>query len=229
MADYPNARLGIALVADPSLSTYSRFGGNEALLPPGVEWPEVEGRKMLLLVQIDLSEARAAAPSLRSELPPEGLLQAFFDPDVFFDSDISLECGKLEEMRGVRLLLHPFSDLLLPRPGPGYPEADYGVRFHPQHTLPEDDIPELEGGDDDEAWTIPLHQMLGHPFPLQNDALAWCNRLKPPGGRVLVLQLGSDDDLNWMFGDVGNLYFMASGDSFAKGELRDAYLEFQCH
>ena len=175
---------------------------------------------MSLLIQVDLVEARAAAPGM-SILPQGGLLQVFYDVENFWES------GPLPSISTVRLNLHEPGVALASQPGPGLPEDPMGIRFEVRPILAEDDLPE----DDDayNAWTNPMHQILGFPFPLQNDPMRWPTDNVPDPLRVLVLQLGSDDALGWCFGDLGNLYFLADGATFQNGRIEKAHFEFQCH
>ena len=208
----------LVLVADKRAGSRSRFGGGEAWLPEGEEWPAHEGDPLTLLVQVDLAEAHAAAPGLDA-LPPEGLLQAFCDLERFWQS------GPLGSVPTVRLFLHGPESKLVRRRGPGLPERPVGMRYEVRPTLAPDDLPE----DDQEAWTNPMHQMLGYPYPVQDDPLRYPTDNEADPLWVLALQLGSDSGLGWCFGDAGNLYFLADGAAFQKGRIEKAHFEFQCY
>lgn len=97
---------------------------------------------------------------------------------------------------------------------------------------------------------IKHHQMLGYPSPVQGDEMELeCQlasngiyvgdpdgykhprvpELKPGAGEwKLLLQLDSDDDLGWMWGDVGTLYFWIRESDARKADFSNVWMVFQC-
>ena len=45
----------------------------------------------------------------------------------------------------------------------------------------------------------------------------------------LLLQIDSDDELDYMWGDVGMLYFWVRANDAKRGHFEDVWMEFQCH
>lgn len=94
-----------------------------------------------------------------------------------------------------------------------------------------------------------IHQIGGHPMPVQNAMELECqlasNGVRPgaPMGHEpepteslkagkfdwrCVLQLDSDDDIGWMWGDVGRIYFWMTENDIAERRFGNAWLIFQC-
>lgn len=96
----------------------------------------------------------------------------------------------------------------------------------------------------------PKHQVAGFPFPIQDDSMELECRLVTHGlylgdptgyqdPRVaelepgasdwrLLLQLDTDDDLGWMWGDAGTIYFWVEASAAREGRFDDAWLVLQC-
>lgn len=65
-------------------SGFTKAGGRPHL-PPEVAWPEVDGRLLPFLMQVDLSDVSASLPSF---LPAHGALYFFFDQDRYEEGQI---------------------------------------------------------------------------------------------------------------------------------------------
>jgi len=98
--------------------------------------------------------------------------------------------------------------------------------------------------------TVVRHQMLGYPSPIQNPDMELECQLTSNGistgtaagyqdPRVaelkagardwkLLLQLESDDDIGWMWGDVGTLYFWVREQDARAGDFSRVRMVFQC-
>lgn len=94
------------------------------------------------------------------------------------------------------------------------------------------------------------HQMLGYPSPVQNDDMEEECQLASNGVYVgnpegykdprvselkagaaewkLLLQLDTDDDTGWMWGDVGTLYFWIRESDARRGDFSKVWMIFQC-
>jgi uncharacterized protein YwqG len=93
------------------------------------------------------------------------------------------------------------------------------------------------------------HQIGGHPEQIQGDMPESCSLVtkgvylgRPPDlseaeeKRLLadshewrlLLQLASDDDLEWMWGDAGNLYWWLKESDLRSRNFEDACFQFQC-
>lgn len=67
------------------------------------------------------------------------------------------------------------------------------------------------------------HRMGGYHDGVQSDAVAG------PSADLLLLQLTSDDAMDWCWGDVGAYYFWVRSDHLASGDLSGAQLWLECH
>jgi len=96
----------------------------------------------------------------------------------------------------------------------------------------------------------PKHQLGGFPFPIQDDSMELECQLVThdlclgdptgyqdprvaelaPGAKDwrLLLQLDTDDDLGWMWGDVGTIYFWVRESMARNGRLDDGWTVLQC-
>lgn len=94
------------------------------------------------------------------------------------------------------------------------------------------------------------HQTLGFPTPVQDDEMELQCQLASSGVYVgtpegyedsrvpslkpgaadwrLLLQLDSDDDVGWMWGDVGTLYFWVRESDARRGDFSKVWMVFQC-
>lgn len=94
------------------------------------------------------------------------------------------------------------------------------------------------------------HQMLGYPSPVQNDNMEEECQLAFNGIKIssrethkdpqvvtlkagasewkLLLQLDTDDDTGWMWGDVGTLYFWVRESDARRGDFSKVWMIFQC-
>jgi uncharacterized protein YwqG len=101
----------------------------------------------------------------------------------------------------------------------------------------------------DEMSNEPEHQIGGHPDQIQGDMKRSCalvtkgvylggppdipreelDRLAADADEwKLLLQLVSDEDLGWMWGDLGNLYYWMRASDIESGAWEAAWLELQC-
>jgi uncharacterized protein YwqG len=94
------------------------------------------------------------------------------------------------------------------------------------------------------------HQILGHPRPVQGDGMELECQLATNGIYLggpegyqdprraaleasakdwkLLLQLDTDDDTGWMWGDVGTLYFWIREQDAARADFSKVWMVFQC-
>ncbi|MBO6939051.1 MAG: DUF1963 domain-containing protein [Deltaproteobacteria bacterium] len=208
---------------------------------------------LAFLAQLDLSELEGLPHGL--PLPSSGLLLFFDDlaeqPWGYCDSHrrsfrvLHVPAGSTLERRP------PPADL------PAEHVLKEGaVRFEAVQTLPvwPEDMDDwdayLDLGDALEPEEeIAAHQIGGHPDQVQGDMARSCALVtqgvylgRPPdvdeeelerlasshGEWRLLLQLASDDDLDWMWGDLGNLYFWMREADIAAGAWDQAWFQLQC-
>lgn len=225
----PGRRAAIRIVTGGAPSGNSIFGGDQALLPPGLPWPvlhvpnaeppEHQGQ-LCLLAQIDFAEVRLAVPELANDLPPAGVLQIFSTRQVPY-SDWELPLSPWSNPRV--FFWRPDTELVL-RNGPGVPQTGVGLRFELWDTFDRDVLIDLDEEAQDALW-IPYgeHHMLGHTLPLQDYPEAELQ------GKVPVLVLTYREDLEWYFDDCGAMYFHADPDAWREGRLEGLAFELQSH
>jgi uncharacterized protein YwqG len=225
----PSVRLQRA-EACPADDTGSRFGGTP-LLPPGCAWPVTRaGQPLSFLAQV--STADIQVPAGNPDLPADTLLAFFyeakeqrgwgFDPaDQQFWKVIAVP-----KVSGVAAVPPPEA-----LPFPAYRMLPRTVRTIPDYGEPAlagldadyDDFErmpaELDQGD-----AAPRHRMFGWPDLVQNPV-----ELEPGAAdRLLLLQLDTDDDIGWMWGDAGTLYYWIREQDLRTGRFDRTWMIFQC-
>jgi uncharacterized protein YwqG len=105
----------------------------------------------------------------------------------------------------------------------------------------------ISGGDDENS---PIHRCGGHPQEIQDDMRLQCQLVTnglycgdpsgyndrraahlAPGAAdwQLVLQIDSDEELGWMWGDCGRLYFWTRRPEIAQADFAGAWVVLQCY
>lgn len=255
----------IAPLASPALRvvdvdgpTLSYLGGSP-LLPPGVEWPVWNGKRLTFLARLSMAEMATvrAIPWLQNS----GALLFFYDTD-------SQPWGFDPVHRGgAAVLAVPDAPLLGPEEdvtiGEGRLPRQF-VGFTPIMSLPSwerPEVQELELSEEelellDELTSRPFggapkHQVGGHPTPIQGDQMEVECQLASHGIPVgdpsgylgpaaeelklgaaewrLLLQLDSDDQLDLMWGDGGKIYFWVPEAAARRGDFTATWLILQCY
>lgn len=250
-----------ALRLEPGGRGFHRLGGLPSL-PPGLDWPEWRGRPLAFLLQLDLATL-PRVPGL-PELPASGLLWWFYDAQ-------QSTWGFDPEDRGSWRVLYaadatPADCAPAPPPEGLVPDELFepvGLRPVPVASWPPEEAPEVQALDltdaQLDAWAalreddarVPLHQLGGHPAPIQHADMAMeCQlashglyqgddrhadhpllpRLAPGADDwVLLLQLDSDDAAGMQWGDAGMLYIWIRRQDLAAGRFDAAWQLLQCH
>ncbi len=237
--------------------SFSQLGG-EPLLPEEVRWPEWKGKPLSFLAPIDLAEVHAVLPSFlpRSGLllffydqdqsvwgfdpKDEGAWKVFHvEGEVAYWQRRSTPAGV---DKGARFQCKPIAFHAMQ----SFPDAqriesgfardrDWDAYYELRHEAFEGDV---------------RHQMLGYPSPVQSDDMELDCQLASNGiylggpegyqdARVtelksgakdwkLLLQLDSDDDAGWMWGNAGTLYFWIREQDARRGDFSKVWLSFQC-
>jgi uncharacterized protein YwqG len=129
----------------------------------------------------------------------------------------------------------------------GLPDQE---RLPKSFTMDDDDSDTYSSLRDEVFAGMTHHQMLGFPAAVQNDDMEDECQLVTHGIYVgnaegyqdprvsdlrqhgndwkLLLQLDSDDDTGWMWGDVGTLYFWIRESDARQGDFSKAWMIFQC-
>jgi uncharacterized protein YwqG len=237
----------------PSLS---HFGGEPAL-PPGMDWPRQNGKRLDFLARLSLSAAHAAMPI--DWLPRDGALLFFYDME-------NQSWGYDQSTRGAFAVIHVPE---LPAPLAQHDDAAgllprKNVSFKPVRTYPSSERESMQALDlNDDEWEDAselgerefdgqaTHQIAGFPNLIQGDEMEWdCEMIKhglscgsPDAYRDpralslkpnaanwrLLFQVDSDEALDMMWGDVGLLYFWVEADQARQGNFADAWVVLQCH
>jgi uncharacterized protein YwqG len=235
----------------PAIQLTTAHGGGDVVaviggrprVPPDFGWPVSESRGPLSFVaEVDLAALAASPYDPGIVLPTEGRLLAF--------------CSDDEDALHARLLHVPGVDTScreLAAPHGATEFARKALAARPMMTFPNSEHPALERefgtpGQDDDEWLAhpvnaddftealneshdaePLHQVGGWAQPVQGpvelevasgdgDALRW----------HLVLQIGSDADLDMSWGDLGTLYWLAPAQPGRSPSLELGSFTWQC-
>ncbi len=73
--------------------------------------------------------------------------------------------------------------------------------------------------------------MLGHSIVVQNDAryeTVWMTKRGAPDDWLVLLQMDGDDEINWMWGDAGAMFYLMHHDDLAASEWDKCWLNAQC-
>lgn len=169
----------------------SRIGGLPDL-PPGVEWPRIEGRSLSFLAQIRLEELRGLPGA--EELPASGLLVFFYDADGRTNYDEHGNwCWPVRHRGGTRVIHFEGDPAMFVRAAapeqdpptvfPAYPVLrSVGERMMPPLESPFYEV--LDDEAHDQSWYFrfgrvvatgeddrerPIHRVLGYISELQGD------------------------------------------------------------
>lgn len=244
----PHVRLHPARKAMADIPTGASRLAGQPDLPPGFAWPTHGPEPMALLAQIDLAELAPHAP--QSALPASGWLYFFWAVD-------SGGWGYTAETAGsfaVHYHQGPVEELTRTEPPAGLPQwaqdfAPCTVAFEPGVALPGwQDLrypKALDLSQDIESWYElslrvmgveppgeTVHHLLGHPQLVQGDPRP--QAVKRRGGEPddwnLLLQLETDTvSPNWMWGDVGTVYFLIRDQDLEARAFDQAWLVAQGH
>jgi uncharacterized protein YwqG len=246
-------------VAGPggATSLHSRFGG-EALLPAGHAWPATRSGKPLCFIgQINSTEI--GVPAGLPSLPAETLLAFFyaadgqeawgFDPDdAQFWRVIPVELAAAQPVETPDGAQAFASHRLAPEPAvtiPHYWEPRIEALWSADMAALRRLYQELEPDD-----AAPYHRLFGWPDLVQNPMQLECqlaangiNVGGPAGYRdprvaglaagaaewLLLLQVDTDHDIGWMWGDVGTIYYWIRSADLRAGRFDRVWMIFQCY
>lgn len=247
--------------ADADRPSAGRLGGLPAIAGSH-DWPRVDGRPLSFVAEIDLAAVGAVFDS--AWLPRSGRLHFFYDmvewPGGIDPADrghwavLFTPADSLAGVAGRPPDLP--SDLLFPTA----PLAATRAVSYPEPLLLEERLGRLSDLSDAEWRRIydhrsrherrPLHQIGGHPSPIQAPGLGYECQLASNGVYLggpegyaspqaaalapgagdwrLLLQVDSDDRAGMMWGDVGMLYFMIREPDAMARDFSRTWLMMQC-
>ncbi len=216
------------------------------MLDPSQSWPERDGRPLDFLCQINFADL----PSSAHIRPEAGLLAFFYDETEsgwgFDESDLG-NCVLLHQPDISRI--HPVS-----KPGTGkHAPLRKPLRFEktagftPSSSLREGIYKLIDNGDEatsehiddlfqtlEECGPPATHRVLSRPLLIQNDmdddlrTASRAHGLPDDTEWTLLLQLDSDQDLGWRWGDAGFLYFWIPAVDLAAGRFDRPWVILQC-
>lgn len=243
----------------------SRFGGQPDL-PPDFEWPVYDGQPHNFVAQFNLAEV--APFDAQGLLPDSGLLSFFYDS--------AQNWGGASVNDGVWYVLFDTGDPteLIRTPVPPndwsyYPSA-CAVTLTRTVTLPPagwwgiEALGLITSSNDGQRYrglldslaaqakeSGPLHQLFGHPWPIQQPNIDVEVQMaahgiflsdealdRDPQARALkagasewrlLLQVDTDDDANMQWGDDGRLYLWMRHDDLAARAFDQAWGTLQCY
>lgn len=236
----------IALAATPTPDAdiaigASKFGGAPDV-PEGFLWPMWNERPLSFMAQINLDEI--APFDIENKLPSSGLLSFFYfmaDEDEWPYGDIGQEEGwrvfhfagdlsRAEVPDEAQIEHGILTATLTPRAQWSAPKHPYYVNGEQWNDWPDEQVENWWKMNEVFAAEAP-HLMFGYPQDIQDDArMEVANRLERDtlDDWHLLLQMGTDDTINWMWGDCGALFFLMHRDDLANREWDKCWLIAQC-
>ena len=188
----------------------SKLGGNPNL-PDSIAWPvNPQGIPLDFLAQIYCPDLPGGLG-----LPDTGTLFFFYDAE-----EMPWE-GEGEEKRH-RAVIYTLESLpeTVRNSGGRPPFGEVFLTFEQMETFPPDDDSFEENDDKDTVERDAHHQMLGYPIYIQDKDMA--------PGKILLLQLDTDDDTGWMWGDMGMIYFWIAPQELDARNFDDVRLILKC-
>lgn len=188
----------------------SKLGGNPNL-PDSIAWPVTpQGMPLDFLAQIYCPDLPGGLG-----LPDTGTLFFFYDAE-----EMPWE-GEGEEKRH-RAVIYTLESLpeTVRNSGGRPPFGEVFLTFELLETFPPDDDSFEENDDKDTVERDAHHQMLGYPVYIQDEDMA--------SGKILLLQLDTDDDTGWMWGDMGMIYFWIAPQELDARNFDDVRLILEC-
>jgi uncharacterized protein YwqG len=238
-----------------------RLGGLPAIA--GIhDWPQVDGRPLSFVAEIDLTAVSAVFDA--PWLPRSGRLHFFYDmvewPAGFDPADRGHWAVLYTPADAVAGITESPADLPPDLVFPAVRLAAANALSYPDPLLLEERLGQLSDLPDAEWQRIndyrqqddryPLHQMGGHPSPIQAPDLGYECQLASNGVYLggpegyaspeaaalapgaadwrLLLQVDSDDRADMMWGDVGMLYFMIRESDALARDFSRTWLLMQC-
>lgn len=233
----------------------SKFGGKPDM-PPDSNWPRWKDAPLSFLCQINLSSL--AGIPIASRLPDSGLLSFFYDAEQstwgFDPNDRGSWHVALFSQHNLRRHELPESLPDYSR----YSPCEVAVGEHltlPGWETPFVRSLNLSDGESDAYFDllddeeIAGHHLFGHPQEVQGEMQLECQLASngvycgnsegytsPLAAElqsgaadwVLLLQIDSDDNPGWMWGDCGRLYFWITKHDLAEGAFDRVWMILQC-
>ena len=228
----------------------SRLGGIPSV-PAQFEWPSWQEGPLEFLCQINLEEL-SPFKTIAGILPEKGMLSFFYDAkeqpwgSLLSDKD-AFRVYFFEDITALTLATGAKESSIKPA----------HFELNEIQTYPDtlsDDLNDALSDESSEEYSDllyavngegPHHQLLGHPFLVQNDLREDCERSSQDLGYegtveeqksvfdksrdwTLLLQLDSSEDLNMCWGDAGLIYFCIRKSDLKNADFSKVWLLLQC-
>lgn len=223
------------------------------LVPKNFKWPiRSDGTKLVFLAQIDLAEV-SGWECIEDSLPADGILSFFYDVEG------QPWGSSLSDKDGWRVFYFPASsdlELYLDEGPDDHWSIDWLEEHSYPDSASEEFMTLADSAQEEyEAFVEcayeegPIHRLLGHPVLIQADyresieiVSNQINFEKIRADREalkelnedskkwrLLLQLDSDDGIDWTWGDNGSLYFCIEEDALKRRDFSNVWVELQCY
>jgi uncharacterized protein YwqG len=253
----PSLRMQLQSGNGSGAGVCSQCGGSPKV-PKSFEWPRTsKGRPLEFLLQIHLEDLEEFS-EISSLLPKRGVLLFFYnsvdqpwgyDPNdadswrVYYFPDVEelVETEAPEDSEETLDSIHiSWSEEL------SYPDT----ASEDTETLAEDEVEQYETFLEDHYQSEPTHRLLGYPQFVQGDWRVECQlassgiycgddspeiarererQLEQSKSWILLLQLDSDDELGYMWGDGGRIYFCIRKEDLAAVDFSRCWVVLQCY
>jgi uncharacterized protein YwqG len=229
----------------------SRFGGKPDL-PTAFPWPEFQDKPLAFLGQINLADLGGFSSS--GALPSHGLLSFFYDAEQSTWGFDPADRGSwlVHWSSSQPTVRTPLPEAI--RDNCGYVPCQ--LEFRESLTLPTSPTAFSLSDEEDDCYSDLLydlvgdsHQLPGHPQEIQGQMQLECQLAShglycgdatgykdprasdlAPGAADwrLLLQIDSDDDPGWMWGDWGRLYYWIRRQDLAARHFEGTWMILQC-
>jgi len=216
----------------------SKFGGAPDV-PTGFEWPMWNEKPLGFLAQINLEEV--APLDVENQLPESGLLSFFYDfedwPYGEREDEGSWKVLHVESALERAIISEDFGKVAPIKTASIAFDVLPDVPKHPYYINGE----QLEDWPQEEKYSwwafvkmlppLSLHLMLGYPTPVQDDARLEAANTTGRGTLNdwhLLLQVDTDDEIDFMWGDAGAMFYLVHRDELEKHDFTQTWLIAQC-
>ena len=219
----------------------SKFGGAPDV-PTGFAWPRWNETPLCFMAQINLAEI--APFDIENKLPASGLLLFFYA----LNEEDETPWGEPDQFDGWQVF--HFQDALERAIVPDQAKVEFGLATAtvsaeifcsvPTSTfwIDYDDEEQTLNNEEYEQWEelqdqieLPPLTMLGHPQIIQHDARMEAAQYAKRGATTdwhLLLQMDGDDEIDWMWGDAGAMFYLMHRDDLQVRAWDKCWLIAQC-
>lgn len=224
--------------------TFTKFGGMP-VVPHGFIWPTFNGKPIPFLLQIDFAEINGEGKL--QNFPQTGVMYVFVDSDKvnYVDKDINDDDWTYKQGETYKILyFNEYADLdiaekpndlkitydefyVTPQTVKTYPDTDDCDEANEIYkNCPVDG---MEDGYEMTRYENSGHRIGGWADYVQGGGLIYTYKRSKNDNWMLLMQIESEEgDDNFMWGDVGTLYFFVNEKDLAERNFDNVRLEMQC-